>query len=116
MYYVNKNTAPGNILKLFSCISSVQPQPLNIFLLMNLDLMSNEMLSRVWGLKFGTGYLEFLKKKKKKDRRKTFKRSLKATLLDIFQTENSYIVVDTIIVKMKKLFSSPLFIYLFIYL
>ena len=33
---------------------------------------------------------------------KAFKRSLKAMLLDILQTEDSYIHVDTIIVKMKK--------------
>ena len=34
------------------------PQPLNIFILKNLDSMSNEMLSRVLGSKFGTGYLK----------------------------------------------------------
>ena len=34
--------------------------------------------------------------------KKAFKRSLKATLLDVLQTEDSYIDVDTIIVKMKK--------------
>ena len=45
------------------------------------------------------GYLKFLKKLRPK---KTFKRSLKAMLLDILQTEDSYIDVDTIIVKMKK--------------
>ena len=34
--------------------------------------------------------------------KKAFKGSLKATLLDILQTEDSYIDVDTIIVEMKK--------------
>ena len=34
--------------------------------------------------------------------KKAFKRSLKATLLDILQTEDSYIDVDTIFVEMKK--------------
>ena len=33
-------------------------QPLNIFILKNSDSMSNEMLSRVLGSKFGTGYLK----------------------------------------------------------
>ena len=54
MYDVNKNTAPDNILKLFSRISSVHntihvPQRLNIFILKNLDSMSNEMLFYVLG-------------------------------------------------------------------
>ena len=34
--------------------------------------------------------------------KKAFKRSLKKMLLDILETEDSYIDVDTIIVKMKK--------------
>ena len=34
--------------------------------------------------------------------KKAFKRSLKEMLLDILETEDSYIDVDTIIVKMKK--------------
>ena len=59
--------------------------------------MSNEMLSRVLGSKFGMGY-KILKERPKK----AFKRSLKATLLDVLQTEDSYIDVDTIIVKIKK--------------
>ena len=60
--------------------------------------MSNEMLFRVLGSKFGKGYLKFLKKEPKK----AFKRSLKEMLLDFLETEDSYIDVDTIIVKMKK--------------
>ena len=36
-------------------------------------------------------------------------------LLDILQTEDSYIDVDTIIVKMKKYFSCPLFLFYFIF-
>ena len=42
------------------------PQLLNIFILKNLDSMSNEMLFRVLGSKFGMGYLKFLKKDRKK--------------------------------------------------
>ena len=42
------------------------PQPLIIFILKNLDSMSNEMLFRVLGSKFGVGYLRFLKKDRKK--------------------------------------------------
>ena len=42
------------------------PRPLNIFILKNLDSMSNEMLFRVLGSKFGMGYLKFLKKDQKK--------------------------------------------------
>ena len=63
------------------------PQPLNIFILKNLDSMSNEMLSRVLGSKFGAGYLKFLKKDQKK------------LLKD--HEKQGYILVDTI-VKMKK--------------
>ena len=58
--------------------------------------MSNEMLSRVLGSKFGMGYLKFLTK----DRKKLL--SLKEMLLDFLETEDYYIDVDTIIVKMKK--------------
>ena len=36
------------------------------FILKNLDSMSDEMLSRVLGSKFGVGYLKFLKKDRKK--------------------------------------------------
>ena len=42
------------------------PQPLNIFIRKNLDPMSDEMLSRVLGSKFGMGYLKFLKEDRKK--------------------------------------------------
>ena len=71
LYDVNKNTAPDNILKLFSRISSVHntihvPQRLNIFILKNLDSMSNEMLFRLLGSKFWMRYLKFLKKDRKK--------------------------------------------------
>ena len=58
--------------------------------------MSNELLPRVLGSKFGTWYRKFLKESKK-DRKKHFKRSTIGTLLDIIQTEDSYIDVDTII-------------------
>ena len=69
MYDVNKNTAPVNISKppfLVFILTTHVPQPLNIFVLKNLDLMSNEMLFRVLGSKFGMGYLKFLKKDRKK--------------------------------------------------
>ena len=82
-------------------LSILVPQTLNIFILKNLDSMSNEMLSRVLGSKFGMGYLKFLKK----DRKKLLKDhcyNATAMLLDILQTEHSYIDVDTTIVKMKK--------------
>ena len=54
--------------------------------------MSDEMLSRVLGSKFGVGYLKFLKK----DRKKLLKEK-NAMLLDILQTEDCYIDLDTII-------------------
>ena len=47
MYDVNKNTAPDNIMKLFSRVFILithVPQLLNIFILKNLDSMLNEML------------------------------------------------------------------------
>ena len=54
--------------------------------------MSNEMLFRVLGPKFGMGYLKFLKT----DRKKLLKEK-NAVLLDILQTEDCYIDLDTII-------------------
>ena len=71
MYDVSKNTAPDNILKLFSRISRVHTYNTHAstsehFHLKNLDSMSNEMLFRVFGSKFGMGYLKFLKKDRKK--------------------------------------------------
>ena len=47
-------------------ITILVPQPLNIFILKNLKSVSNEMLSRVLGSKFGMGYLKFSKKDRKK--------------------------------------------------
>ena len=57
--------------------------------------MSNEMLFYVLGLKFGMGYLKFLKK----DRKKLLKEK-NAMLLDILQTEDCSIDLDTIIMIM----------------
>ena len=57
--------------------------------------MSNEMLFRVLGSKFGMGYLKFLKK----DRKKLLKEK-NAMLLDILQTEDCSIDLDTIIMIM----------------
>ena len=50
------------------------------------------------GVKIWNGIPQILKERPKK----AFKRSLKAMLLDILQTEDFYIDVDTISVKMKK--------------
>ena len=61
MYDVNKNTAPDNILKLFSRNSIVHTYNTRAS-----TSMSNEMLFRVLGSKFGMGYLKFLKKDRKK--------------------------------------------------
>ena len=69
--HVNKKTAPDNILKLFSRISSVHTYNTRAstsehFYTKNVDSMSNEMLFRVLGSKFGMGYVKFLKKDPKK--------------------------------------------------
>ena len=53
--------------------------------------------SRV-GVKIWNGIPPILKERPEK----AFKRSLKEMLLDFLETEDSYIYVDTIIVKMKK--------------
>ena len=45
------------------------PQPLNIFILKNLESMSNETLSRELELKFETGYLKWKKQKTKKTKK-----------------------------------------------
>ena len=55
------------------------------------------MLFHVW-VKIWNGIPQILKERSKK----AFKRSLTAMLLDILQTEDSYIDVDTIIVEVKK--------------
>ena len=71
VYDVNKNTARlifrnSSLEFLVFILTTHVPQPLNIFILKNLDSMSNEMLFRVLGSKFGMGYLKFLKKDRKK--------------------------------------------------
>ena len=71
-----------------------EPHPLNIFSRLNVKWNA---FSRV-GVKIWNRIPQILKERPKK----AFKRSLKATLLDILQTEDSYIDVDTIIVEMKK--------------
>ena len=55
------------------------------------------MLFRVW-VQIWNGIPQILKERPKK----AFKRSLTAMLLDILQTEDCYIDVDTIILKIKK--------------
>ena len=100
---VNKNTARDNILKLFSRISSVHTY--NTRASTSEHFYTKESRLNVkWnafscvGVQVWNGIPQILKERPKK----AFKRSLKAMLLDIFQTEDSYIHVDTIIVKMKK--------------
>ena len=74
------------------------PQPLNIFILKNLDSnVKRDAFSRV-GVKILNGIPQILKERPIK----AFKRSVKEMLLDILETEDSYIDVDMIIVKMKK--------------
>ena len=91
MYDVNKNTAPENILKLFSRISSVhtyysRASPFEHFYTKESRLnVKLNAFSRV-GVKIGNGIPQILKERPKK----AFKRSLKATLPDILQTEDSY--------------------------
>ena len=69
------------------------PQPLNIS---RLNVKRNAF-SRA-GVKIWNGIPQILKERPKKG----FKRSLKEMLLYILEAEDSYIDVDTIIVKMKK--------------
>ena len=103
MYDVNKNTAPDNILKLFSRISSVHTYNTRAsnsehFYAKESRLnIKRNAFSRV-GVKIWNKIPQILKERPKK----AFKRSLKAMLLDNLQTEDSYIDVNTIIVKMKK--------------
>ena len=74
------------------------PQPLNIFYTKESRLnVKRNALSRV-GVKIWNGIPKILKERPKK----AFKRSLKEMLLDFLETEDSYIDLDTIIVKMKK--------------
>ena len=89
MYDVNRNTAPENI-ELFSRISSVHTYNTSTFEHFytkesRLKVKQNGFL-RV-GVKIWNGIPQILKKKKKT--KKTFKKSLKATLLDILQNEDS---------------------------
>ena len=70
MYDVNKNTAPDNILKLFSRISSVhtcntRASTSEQFYTKKSRLNVKRNLFRVLGSKFRMGYLKFLKKDRK---------------------------------------------------
>ena len=96
MYDVNKNTAPDNISKLFSRISLASTSEHFYTKESRLNVKRNAF-SRV-GVKIWNGIPQILKERPKK----AFKRSLKEMLLDFLETEDSYIDVDTIIVKMKK--------------
>ena len=103
MHDVHNNTTPDNILKLFSRISSVHTY--NTHASSSGHFYTKESRLNVkWNafsrvrVKIWNGIPQILKDWPKK----AFKRSLKATLLDILQTEDCYIDVDTIIVKMKK--------------
>ena len=79
-------------------LTTHMPQPLNIFILKNLDSnVKRDAFSRV-GVKILNGIPQILKERPIK----AFKRSVKEMLLDILETEDSYIDVDMIIVKMKK--------------
>ena len=103
MYDGNKNTAPGNMLKLFSRISSVHTYNTcastseHFYTKESRLSVKRNAFSRV-GVKIWNGIPQILKERRKKD----FKRSLKEMLLDILETEDSYIDMDTIIMKMKK--------------
>ena len=103
MYDVNKDAAPDNILKLFSRISSVHTYNTrastsdHFYSKESRPKVKRNAFSRV-GVKKWNEIPQIFKERRKKG----FKRSPKAMLLDILQTEDSYIDVDTIIVKMKK--------------
>ena len=71
MYDANKNTAPDNILKLFSRISSVHTYNTRAstsehFYTKESRLNVKRSAFRVLGSKFGMGYLKFLKEDRKK--------------------------------------------------
>ena len=103
MYDVNKNTAPVNISKLFSRISSVHTYNTRASTSEHFYTKESRLnvkrnaFSRV-GVKIWNGIPQILKERPKR----AFKGSLKEMLLDFLETEDSYIDVDTIIVKMKK--------------
>ena len=84
MYDVNKNTAPDNILKLFSRISSVHTYNTRASTSEHFYTKESRLnvkrnaFSRV-GVKIWNGIPQILKERPKK----AFKRSVKATLLDI---------------------------------
>ena len=97
MYDVSENTTPTNIVKLLSGISFVHSyntlaSTSEHFHTKESAQWQTKCFSHVLGSKFGTGYFKFLKKKKK---------PLK---------EDSNIDVDTIIVKMRRELSCPLFL------
>ena len=90
-------------MKLFSRISSDHPYNTrastseNFYTKESRLNVKRNVFSRV-GVKIWNGITQILKERPKK----AFNGSLKATLLDILQTEDSYIDEDTVIVKMKK--------------
>ena len=89
------DVTPNNILKLFSLISSVHTYNTRASTSEHFYIKESRLnvkgnaFSRV-GVKIWNGIPQ------------SFKRSLKAMLLDNLQTEDPYIDVDMIIVKMKK--------------
>ena len=97
------DVTPNDILKLFSLISSVHTYNTRASTSEHFYIKESRLnykrnaFSRV-GVKIWNGIPQILKERPKK----SFKRSLKAMLLDILQTEDPYIYVDTIIVKIKK--------------
>ena len=112
VYDVNKNAAPKNILKLLSRISIVHTYNTRASTSKHVYTKESRLnvrrnaFSRV-EVKIWNGIPQILKERPKKKLLKD--RSLKAMLLNILQTEGSYIDVDTSFVKMKTQFSCPLF-------
>ena len=97
MYDVNKNTAPDNILKLFSRISSVHTYNTRASTSEHFYTKESRLnvkrnaFSRV-GVKIWNGIPQILKERPKK----AFKRK-KCKATHILQTEDCYIDLDTII-------------------
>ena len=102
MFDINDNTAPRNILNLFSRISSVHSYKTRSFTSDHFYTKESRInatrnaFSRV-GVKIWNGIPATLKKSTKK----SFKESLKGKLFDTLETVDSCIKVETIIDQMK---------------
>ena len=102
MYDINTNSAPINISILFSKITSVHSYGTrsstseHFYTKKSALNVQSKAFSRV-GVKIWNGIPTSLKNSSKN----SFKKSIRTRLIEILETENSYVDIDTLINEMK---------------